>query len=261
MESNIELINGLKDIGLTERQAKVYRTLLTLQDASLTDLYQKSGVPQNRISEIVRTLVEMGLCSEKKINKRKYYNLLKPENSMNPLLQEMENRLEQNRSFVKNLTNMFNHKGVRSEPLEHIEIVQGNKNIHEFFCKILAETKTEMLSFIKAPWAATTDNEDKEQGDLLQTFLENGGVVKGLYEINENSGQIKEIIKRDKKRGEKCKFSNVLPIKMFIFDRKLLLLTDVSDLSGELKMVLIKQQVMINAFIALFDFFWMQSND
>jgi hypothetical protein len=54
-----------------------------------------------------------------------------------------------------------------------------------------------------------------------------------------------------------------LPLKMLVFDNNTLLIADAAPLniSNELRVVLIKQQTIINAFVELFKFFWQQSID
>ncbi len=70
-------------------------------------------------------------------------------------------------------------------------------------------------------------------------------------------------LNRDSKVGEECRISKGLPMKMFIFDRKMLLLAEASHKNTDdvMKMVLITQSVMVNAFIELFEFFWMQAKE
>jgi hypothetical protein len=50
---------------------------------------------------------------------------------------------------------------------------------------------------------------------------------------------------------------------MLVFDNNTLLIADAAPLniSNELRVVLIKQQTIINAFVELFKFFWQQSID
>ncbi len=52
--------------GLNERNAKVYLALLRKKDASLSDLNKISGVRQNKLYEVIKSLIREGYCTEKK---------------------------------------------------------------------------------------------------------------------------------------------------------------------------------------------------
>ncbi len=59
--SSTHFLGRLVDLGLSERQAKVYLALLSQKNTMIADLQRSSGVPQTKVYEIVRQLVEMGL--------------------------------------------------------------------------------------------------------------------------------------------------------------------------------------------------------
>jgi len=250
-------------MGFSERQSKVYSALLERKNASLTDLQKISGVPHNKVSEVVNYLLREGYCSEKKIGNRKFFNLVSPKSSFNRALQKMEENLTESYILTNEMEKMFNNSDDFKELFEYIEIFHRNRNIHQQFCNLVSNSKIEILSFTKPPWAVSTPEEEKKQGDLQSAFTKRKGILKTIYEIkNIEDSHIISVMDQNHEAGEQCKISNSLPLKMFIFDRKALLITDVSPLSltNELRMVLIKQQTIVNAFIALFDFFWQQSS-
>lgn len=261
MSNESKIINGLLNMGFSERQAKVYNALLNMNDASLADLHKHSGVPQNKISEVIQILVRNGICSEKKIKTRKYYNVISPKSSLKEKIIEMQETLSNSEKLVDEIDSIYRKKDTIKEPLDYIEVIRGNFNIHSRFCEIVRNSKAEILSFHKPPWAAVNDNDDDEQGKSVEIFHKNGGKSRGIYEISDEEDYLIDFLKRDSEVGEECRISGALPMKMFIFDRKLLLLAEASndDNDNVLKMVLINQKVMVNAFIELFEFFWMKS--
>ena len=264
MNGDSKFLNSLKNLGFSERQAKVYAALLEKRDASLTDLQKISGVPHSKVSEVVNYLLREGYCSAKKIGNRRYFNVVNPKSSFSSSLKNMEDNLNESYKLTNEMEEMYNNSDKIKEPFEYIEVFHGNKNIHQKFCSLLKNAKNEVLSFTKPPWADVTPEEIKEQADLQKTYLENGGINKTIYEISSKDDNfIIGIMERDLKIGEQSRISMELPLKMFIFDRKELLIADSSSLAptNELRMALIKQQTIVNAFIALFDFFWQQSMD
>ncbi len=264
MNGNSKFLNSLKNLGFSERQAKVYAALLEKRDASLTDLQKISVVPHNKVSEVVNYLLREGYCSAKKIGNRRYFNVVSPKSSFSSSLKNMEDNLTESYKLTNEMEEMYNNSDKTKEPFEYIEVFHGNNNIQQKFCDLVSNSKNEILSFTKPPWASVTPDEEKMQGDVHSEFCKRNGKMRTIYEIKSaDENDIISTMERDRKVGEQSRISTSLPIKMFIFDRKALLIADASPLSltNELRMTLIKQQTIVNAFIALFDYFWQQSMD
>ena len=263
MNRSNKFLNSLQNLGFSERQAKVYSALLEKKDASLTDLQKVSGVPHNKVSEVVNYLLREGYCSEKKIGRRKYFNIASPKSSFSRSLEGMKNNLTEGYQLINEMEEIYNNIDEIKEPFEYIEVFHGNNNIHQKFCDLVRDLQSEMLAFTKPPYASSTEEEIKIQGDLQNAFLKRKGIINTIYEIKNEEDCLDPILERDSAVGEMSRISSNLPLKMFIFDRKALLIADASPLSmnNELRMVLIKQQTIVNAFIALFEFFWQHSLD
>src|SRR3989338_9849807 len=54
------LTSMLKKFGLNTSEAKVYTTLLILQDAKASDIAKRAGVPRNKLYEIAESLNKKG---------------------------------------------------------------------------------------------------------------------------------------------------------------------------------------------------------
>lgn len=264
MIDNTKLLKDLINIGMNERNAKVYLALLKKKDASLPDLHKLSGVRLNKLYEVINNLIREGYCTEKKISRKRFFNAIDPGTSIDSNLKKMEERLEKSYILKNVLKEIYDNTEEVKEPIEYIEIFHGNANIHQKFLELIKNSGNEIISFTKPPWAVSTPKEQEEQGDAIEAFFKRKGVSKTIYEISsEKDNDLIPIMERDRKAGEQSKISDKLPIKLYIFDRKALLIADASPLSltNELRMALIKQQTIVDAFIALFDFFWQQSID
>ncbi|MEO0135771.1 MAG: helix-turn-helix domain-containing protein, partial [candidate division WOR-3 bacterium] len=67
----------LKNFGLTNYEAEVYSALLRVDKAKVSDLAEMVSVPRPQIYLILKRLIDLGLCTEKK-GKIKYYSSLPP---------------------------------------------------------------------------------------------------------------------------------------------------------------------------------------
>ena len=262
MINDANVLKDLISMGMNERNSKVYLALLRKQDASLPDLNKLSGVRLNKLYEVINNLIREGYCTEKKIGRKRFFNAIDPRTSIDSDLRKMKERLEKGYNLKSVLKEIYNNTDEIKEPVEYIEIFHGNANIHRKFCSLAEDSRIEVLSFTKPPWAISCPIEQQEQGDALKAFINRNGISKTIYElISKEENDLIPVLERDRKVGEQSKISDKLPIKLHIFDRKALLITDAAPLSltNELRMVLIKQQTIVDAFIALFDFFWQQS--
>ena len=262
MTDYAKFLKDLINMGMNERNAKVYLALLRKKDASLSDLHKLSGVRQNKLYEVINNLIREGYCAEKKIGRKRFFNVIDPGTSIGSNLKKMEKRLEKSYKLKNALEEIYHNTDEIKEPFEYIEIFHGNDNIHQQFCQLVKNSKKEILGFTKPPLTCYTPDKRKEQEELLFEFMARKGILKSIYEIQNNGNDSSSFnIEEFETAGEKVKIAESLPIKMIIFDRRALLIADEEPLtpSNEFRMTLIKQKAIGNAFCALFDFFWQKS--
>jgi len=261
MHDDIMILKGLIDLGFSDRQSKVYLALYKKPDANLSDLQKLTGIRQDKLSEIMNNLIREGYCSEKTIERRKYFNVTNPKTAIGISVKKKKKSLE---NSYKALEDMYNNDKEIKEPFEYIEVFHGNDNIHHNYCQLVKNSKKEILAFTREPFAFHSPEKQKEQEDVINNFLARKGVVKSIYEKTfcENNPDIRFTDNYDKVEIE-VRIAENLPLKLLIFDRRVLMISDAAPLniSNELRMVLIKQQTIINAFVGLFNFFWQQSID
>ena len=79
MESNHSgLRRCLTDLGMSEREARVYLALLSKRTGAAADLQKISGVPQSKIYEIIGSLVRRGFCTERKAGRKRTFEVIDP---------------------------------------------------------------------------------------------------------------------------------------------------------------------------------------
>lgn len=76
----MSLENNLKQLGLEEKEAKVYLAALELGPTNIQNLTKKSDIKRSTLYEIIRNLKEQGLLSEGIKGKRRIYTASEPEN-------------------------------------------------------------------------------------------------------------------------------------------------------------------------------------
>ncbi len=160
-----QLITVLTNLGLTDKEAKVYLSLTELGTAVVSDIARKAGINRVTTYDILEKLKQRGMVSYYTKQKIKYFSSIKPEN----LLEEFEKRTNDLRGVMpkfKTLTGEIRHPRVR-----YFEGLEGIKTIY-------ADTltsKTEILNYsnsyeIRKKWV-NYDQEYVEKRTKKQIYL------------------------------------------------------------------------------------------
>src|SRR4030042_3282975 len=83
----------LQELGLTQRESKVYLALLELGSTTTGPIIKRSEVPNSKIYEILESLQNKGLVSWITKGKTKYFQATSPKHLLS-LLKDKERRLE-----------------------------------------------------------------------------------------------------------------------------------------------------------------------
>ena len=71
----VEIVQGLRALGMNEYEANVYSTLVGLQKATARDIHEVSGVPRGRIYDILNDLARRGFVGVEEGSPTSYYVL------------------------------------------------------------------------------------------------------------------------------------------------------------------------------------------
>ena len=258
------LVTCLTDIGMSEREARVYLALLNKRYATATELQKLSGVPQSKVYEIIDNLVRQGYCLERKVGRKRTFEIIDPKITLTNSFETLQKKLKESYKQKKKLESLFAQSEQITEPLEYIEILRGNETIHRRYCQLVRETQEELLGFGRGPYACDTEESSTEQDHEEEAVLDRGGVMRWVYELEiPDDTWLFPNLELLQRKGAQIRIAKHLPIKMMIFDRRHLLVAEEepSIALPELTMSIIKQRTIVNAFIALFEFFWDNSVD
>jgi sugar-specific transcriptional regulator TrmB len=259
-----DILNRLIEFGLSEREAKVYLALLNRRNATLADLQKLSGIPQCKMSEIVRRLVRQGYCLERRSGKKRTFEVLDPKTALAARVPQIELQLQRARGLIEELSQRFTSEADSPDPGEFIEILHGSENIHHHYCRLLKNARREVLGFGRPPYTCSSPEKVEEQGRETESFLKRGGVSRWVYQVDaENQTWLYPGLKFLQKRGVEIRMAERLPLKMMIFDRSEVFVAQENLFvpRGELTMAIIKNSAISNAFHILFDFFWEQAEE
>ncbi len=252
------------EIGLTEREAKIYMTLLSGRMFTASDLQKVVDIPRTKIYEVLNKMVSRNICIEKKLGKNKMYEAVEPKLAMGRIYETYKNELKQKQELIDQLAEVFtpifeNSKAIIN-PLEFIEVMEEKTQIHKRYIKSVAGTRVEMLTFNKGPYASDNSERLKEQEDEEAKLLKRGGSSKGIYQFSEleEIDWLYDSVKMSVRDGEKARIVDNLPIKMLIFDDEKVMfpLEQPIKTTNDLTMIYIEHKQLATACRILFDHMW-----
>lgn len=261
---NSKYLRAFMEVGLTEREAKIYITLLSGRMFTASDLQKEVNIPRTKIYEVLNKMVSRNICTEKKLGKNKMYEAVEPKLAMERIYENYKNELNQKKEIIDQLSEVFtpvfeNSKAI-IDPLDFIEVMEEKTQIHRRYIKSVRNTRIEMLTFNKGPYASDNKERLKEQEDEEAKLLKRGGSSKGIYQFKEfkDIDWLYESIKMSVRDGEKARVVESLPIKMLIFDDEKVMfpLEQPIKTSNDLTMIYIEHKQLAAACRILFDHMW-----
>ena len=262
-------LRSFMEIGLTEREAKVYMTLLSGKMFTVLELQESVNIPRTKIYEVLNKLVSRNICIEKKLGRNKLYEAVEPKVAMERILDSYKKDLERKEELITQVSEVFtpifqNSKSIVN-PLEFIDVMKEKGQIHKRYTACVKSTKREMLTLNKGPYACDTSDRLSEQEDEEFKLLKRGGACKDIYEMDE----LKQVdwllssVKKSLKLGQQARIVKKLPIKMLVFDHEKVMfaLEQPVPESSELTMIYIEHKQLAEACSILFYHLWDQGID
>jgi HTH-type transcriptional regulator, sugar sensing transcriptional regulator len=262
-------LKSFMEIGLTEREAKVYITLLSGRMFTVLELQEAVNIPRTKIYEVLNKLVSRNICIEKKLGRNKLYEAVEPKLALERVLESYKKDLERKEELIQQVSEVFtpifqNSKSIVN-PLEFIDVMKEKGQIHKRYTACVHSTRREMLTFNKGPYACDTSDRLGEQEDEEYKLLKRGGSCKDIYQLNE----LKEVdwllnsVKKSLKLGQQARVVERLPIKMLVFDQEKVMfaLEQPVLVPNELTMIYIEHKQLAEACSMLFYHLWDQGQD
>ncbi len=251
-------LNQLISLGLTEKEASVYETLLRLGPSTITPILKETHFKKGDSYNILRALSKRGLIKEER--KRKIFFSAEQPQNLQKIIFEKQKEItlaqQQLDQIIPEMTTLFQSR------TEHpvIQVLKGVSETKKMYDEIL-KTKTELLIFVsRYDWdnpemeKLIKDNVKKQAKQKLQTRAINP-LIAG-FSLKERKAYIKE----RKLRNIRIRFlppEYLLPSQIMVFDDKI----GITSLKKELITTFIQNENIANTFRQLFEFIWLSAED
>ncbi len=263
-------LQKLLTLGLTEREAKVYLTLLSKKGFTTLELQNSVDIPRTKIYEVIQRMLARGICTERGVGKVKYYEAVEPKVAFGRIMDEYQencmNEMEKRKSVVESVTSILNpvfeqNKDI-SYSIDFVEVFKDKEQIQKKYVQMVKEANSSLYTFNKGPYVCDTSGRLKEQLQEEARLLKRKAICKNIYEEGELNSQkwLLESVKKQSKLGQQARAVKNLPIKMMVFDQQKVffpLLKSPSE-ANSINMVFIEHRELAIACTMLFDFIWAQ---
>ena len=164
----IQAKNTLTQIGLSDKEAKVYIALLELEYTTVQWIAKKTDLNRTTIYDILESLKQKGLVSFYIKNKIKYFVAAPPEKIADILEEkiEREQRLFRNlKDMLPELNTIYNSKKIKPR----VQFFESPEALEEVYIKMYGNGGAEESCFEYASWANHAEVYPK---DMRQRMLE-----------------------------------------------------------------------------------------
>jgi sugar-specific transcriptional regulator TrmB len=256
VEDEGQLVAQLTRLGVTSYEAKAYLALIRRDSYTAAQVARQSGLPRQRIYDVLGSLVQKGLAVSRPGNVVKYA-AAPPELAIDLLIQAHRQELAEMerdaRSMVATLKPAFEAGQSHTDPLEYIEVLRDRRAINERFAELQSQVKKEILVFTKPPYA-TPPQENLEGLEVTQTHE-----ARSLYEFGVfDDPAVSEGVRRFIEAGEQARFVPDLPLKLVIIDETIVMfgMEDPVAGSSDLTIVVVEHSSLARVLKTAFDAIW-----
>lgn len=254
--NNGDFVGQLTRLGLTSYEAKAYLTLMRRDSFTAAQVARQSGLPRQRIYDVLGSLVQKGLAVARPGTVVKYAATA-PEMAVEQLLDAHREGLtlmeRDARQMIENLKPAFEAGKEHTDPLEYIEVLRDTRAINERFAELQAAVKDEILVFTKPPYA-TPPQENVEGLEVIQTHE-----ARSIYEYSVfDQPAVMRGVQRFVEAGEQARFVPSLPLKLVIIDETIVMfgMEDPVAGSSDLTIVVVEHRSLAKVLKTAFNAIW-----
>ncbi|WP_025745740.1 TrmB family transcriptional regulator [Kallotenue papyrolyticum] len=251
-------LNHLTQLGLNLYEAKAYLALLSKESLSAAQTADLSGVPRQRIYDILASLVERGLAVSRPSRHGTRYAAVAPKTALGGLLEREQQRLARLQALAEDLVSELSARyragQAEDSPLEYIEVLRGRQAINQRFAEIQANCQREILIFTKPPYAKPP----QENVEGLATLKRNVRAC-SIYEFSVlQDPETRRAVEHFIHHGEEARFVEHLPLKLVIVDEAIVMFAMEDPVAGrtDLTIMVIEHRQLAQVMKLAFEAVW-----
>lgn len=224
----------LVQLGLTSYETKAYHALLQRGSSTAPQVAELSGLPRQRVYDVLAALVAKGLASSSP-GQAARYSATPPGVVIERLLasrrQELA-ELERDAAVVASrLTAAYETGRQHTDPLDYIEVVRGAQLTARRWDELQRQVRSEILVFAKPPYVTSV------QANAVGLEVSRHHTTRCVYELDAvTDPDVLAGVRRFAAAGEQQRFVTELPLKLAIVDEQMVLFAMIDPAGGEARL-------------------------
>lgn len=281
---NTTLIEMIRKAGFSDYEAKCYLALLERDSLAVNEVAKLAGIPRPSAYDVLEKLMEKGVVSAI-VGKTKRYSAADPkmlkEKALAAVRLERENIekrkaeiVEREKDIHDNMDSVIGTLGLayhrnkeNGSPLEYLEFLKDSAQVQQKAIQLCLETKTEMLAFIRPPFAYVSAEQEQAQKDAQSKALNHGAKIRLIHEIPVDETQkiafFDNILKYKAPKGYEPRMIENLPMKLAIYDEKIVLISLEDPIQGKpsITSLVATHHALAKGLKEMFESYWQKAQD
>lgn len=216
------IIKQLMEIGLAEREAKIYYSLLQTDGATIQEIQRLSGVPRTKVYEKVENLISMGYCEVHMNGKTKLYKASPTSTVKNMALDNLKERMVETSKLFNVIEEMERANKSTNKILDVFKIIKSVNSSVDTYIDLLENAKEEVVIMSRPPYSPMNDMLLEKQDETEIACMKRGIRFRILCMVDENwwESEARETLDMQIEEGTKVRYTSDLPVKMIVVDKK-----------------------------------------
>ncbi len=266
---NLNVIYSLMNMGLSERESKVYNVLLGVNEITAAAIPKFTDVPRTKVYEALASLIRKGFCKESTSCNPggQTYKAVDPQIALEGLVREEEDRVRSLRQMHERVTGalnkMYRSRTARLEDYDFVEVVRGRQEQVHKYTTLRSNVRKEILEFSKGDYTMPEDEANIE-ADENAHLIAGGAEIKVIYESAEiDSYGDSYFHRKNREVGVQSRVIDTLPIKLSLFDKRVVMLPLADPLKTEpnLTALIIEHETLYKVLEEVFYNYWNKSKE
>ncbi|MGR6317005.1 helix-turn-helix domain-containing protein [Micromonospora soli] len=258
------LVDALIGLGLTQYAARAYLALVTRDRYTAAELARASGVPRQRIYDVLNSLSERGLVRVRP-GPVVRYAAVDPEAAVNRMMTVHRTAYEQRErtgaELVDQLAPLWTRGRSEDDPLDYVEVIRDRDLLAERFAELQSSARHQLLTLAKLPYLVVENPTGLEAARRLSRA---GGDVRCVYEhaMLDNHDMVDDV-RGFLDAGERARLVAEVPMRLCIADgaRVLMSMRDPRADEASSTSLLIEHPALAQLLIQAYETIWSGGED
>lgn len=244
----------LDALGLAEDEELVYRRLVGIPTASVTELADGAGLEALEIEGALASLEHKGLVARTSADQERYL-ASPPAVALGALLVQRQEELRRAQVEMAELAGLYRGTASRRGVADVVDVVHGTGAIAHRFAQLQHSARERVQTFSKAEPAVVTreDNDDTERAAVARGVRYEVVLERSVFDQPGAYAAAEEALRM----GTEIRVVPAVPLRMIVVDRELALLPLAPEAREPVRdALLVHPSGLLDALLAVFDFVW-----